>query len=245
MDRDPVELSQERAVSSEPCSTRPHPSDDNEHSARKRQRTSRRDSRSRSADVAITPEIPFDPMSPREEIMQDQSEPLLPSTPTRPATGKSQAEPTSSRVTINLRTPHPPLNLVPSSPPSPVSPSKMINSVEDEGVEIGLETESDALSTLPATETPSSSPSVMGSPEIELVTDHTHESEYLTRSPPLAIIGEDDVFVDPMASFPYHTHNETLLNTVRKIASFLQNGKFSRSVRLCPLTIPNICHRAN
>jgi ubiquitin carboxyl-terminal hydrolase 34 len=105
----------------------------------------------------------------------------------------------------------------------------MINSVEDEGVEIGLETESDALSTLPATETPSSSPSVMGSPEIELVPDHSHESEYLTRSPPLAIIGEDDVFVDPMAAFPYHTHGESLLNTVRKIANFLQNGKFSRS----------------
>ncbi|KAM3073711.1 hypothetical protein ACMFMG_004404 [Clarireedia jacksonii] len=223
MDRDPVQLSQERAVSSEPCSTRPHPSDDNEHSARKRQRTSRRDSRSRSANVIMPPEIPFDPMSPREETMQDQSEPLLPSTPTRPATAKSQAEPTSSRVTINLRTPHPPLDLLPSTPPSPSTPSKMMNSVEDDPVGIGAETESDALSTLPAAETPSSSPSVMGSPEIELVADHTHESEYLTRSPPLAIIGEDDVFVDPMATFPYHTHGETLLNTVRKIANFLQN----------------------
>ncbi|RAL60589.1 hypothetical protein DID88_009784 [Monilinia fructigena] len=177
MDQDQVESSPERAVSSEPCSTHPFPFDDNDqHSARKRQKTSRSHSGSRSSrsvDTTKAPDIPLDSMSSQEDDMNLIRDPILPSTPTRPTTAQSLVEPTSSRVTINLRTTQPPLDSILSHSPSPNTTLKMPHSMEDEVTRISIESESDILSTVPASiiGTPSSSSAMEGKPRDPIETE--------------------------------------------------------------------------
>ncbi|KAI9641472.1 hypothetical protein NHQ30_010279 [Ciborinia camelliae] len=223
MDQDPVESSPERTVSSEPCSTHPLPFDDNDqHSARKRQKTSTSGSRSRSIDTTKDSDIPPDSMSPQKNEPDGVQDPLPPSTPTRPSTAHSQVGPTSSRVTINLRTPQPPLESIPSPSTSPNTPSKMTDTVEEEGARISIESESDVLSTVPASviETPSSSPSATeGSPEVEVIPVSSDDPE---RSPTLAIIDEEEVFPDPLLHFPCQNRGETLVHALKKITRILQ-----------------------
>ncbi|CAD6444908.1 6039bd08-4af7-4836-9051-2cf9a245c040 [Sclerotinia trifoliorum] len=223
MDQDPVESSPERAVSSEPCSTHPLPFDDNEqHSARKRQKTSRSGSRSRSVDTTKASNIPPDSMSSHKDDSDVLRDSFPPSTPTRPGTAQSQTGPTSSRVTINLRTPQPPVESIYSSSPSPNTPSKMTHIVDDEGARISIESESDVLSTVPASviETSSSSPSAMeGSPEVELVPISSDDPE---RSPTLGIIDEEEVFPDPLNHFPTQRRGENMLHALRKVLHILQ-----------------------
>src|SRR5690242_20502707 len=106
MDHDPAELSRERAVSSEPCSTRPNPFEAENGSARKRRRFSRGGSRSRSVDTARDSDIVPDSRTLREDIQKSDIDidPAPPRTPTRIPSDHPPPEPTSSRVTINLRT---------------------------------------------------------------------------------------------------------------------------------------------
>lgn len=153
-----------------------------------------------------------------------EADPPAPSTPTRAPSEQLPPEPTSSRVTINLRT-NRPLDPIPSSPPSPATPSKMPVGPSDDAARASIESESDALSTAPA-ETPTSSPSAMGSPEIEVVTVDDDASEYGEREPQVAIIDDDDVeFLDPLASFPYYAEGEALTTTVHRLSRYLQYGE--------------------
>ncbi|QSZ30008.1 hypothetical protein DSL72_004526 [Monilinia vaccinii-corymbosi] len=224
MDQDQAEPSPERPVSSEPCSTHPVPFDDSDqHSARKRQKTSRSDSgsRSRSVDTTKASEIPLDPMSSEVNETDVLHDSILPSTPTRPTTAHSQVEPTSSRVTINLRTPQPPSNSALSNSNSPITPSKMTNAVEDGGARISIESESDILSTVPASVigTPSSSSAMEGSPEVELVHISSDDPE---RSPSMAIIDEEEVFPDPLYNFPTQNRGENVIHALKRVAHILQ-----------------------
>jgi ubiquitin carboxyl-terminal hydrolase 34 len=218
----------ERSISSEPCSGRPNPFDDvTEQTSRKRQRVSRAGSRSRSVDTArdldIVPEL----------LLQKEGSPKadteLNPTPSTPTREPFEQPPTSSRVTINLRTARQ-LEAIPSSPQSPATPSKMVNEGEDAGTRISVESESDALSTIPAIETPSSSPSPIGSPTVELVVQSEDESDFGGHDPPVAIIDDDtdSVYLDPFASFPYWAEGETLINTLSRLARFLQYGMYSQ-----------------
>lgn len=225
MDQDSVESSPERAVSPEPCSTHPLPFDDSEqHSARKRQKTSRSGSRSRSVDTTQALDILPDSMSSHKDNIDGHHHPLPPSTPTRPTTAHSLAGPTSSQVTINLRTPQHRLESPSPTSPSPMSQSNIQNTMEDEVTRISIESESDVLSTVPASviETPSSSPSAAGSPEVELVPISSDDPE---RSPTLAIINEEEVFPDPLNHFPYQRRGENLLMALRRATNILQYGK--------------------
>ena len=86
-----------------------------------------------------------------------------------------------------------------------------------------MESESDILSSVPAGETPSSSPSAAGSPRVELVMNDD-DPDFGGQSPPVAIIGEDDIYGDPMLSFPYAHHTESLLNTTKRLVTFLREG---------------------
>jgi hypothetical protein len=224
------EVPRERAISSEPCSGRPNPFDDvTEQGSRKRQRVSRGGSRSRSVDTARATDIVPDSMSLREANPKAEAD-YPPSTPTREPSEQPAAEPTSSRVTINLRT-NRPLEVIPSSPSSPSTPSKMVTGAEDAGTRISVESESDALSTIPPIETPSSSPSPTGtgSPQVELVAIGEDDSDFNNDDPPVAIINEDAVYLDPMANFPYFAEGETLVNTVARVARFLQYGTYNQS----------------
>ncbi|KAK0118696.1 hypothetical protein ONS96_011784 [Cadophora gregata f. sp. sojae] len=221
------ESPRERAISSEPCSGRPNPFDDiTEHSARKRQRVSLGgSSRSRSVDTVQDADIPPDSMSlPGDsEIEIDkaeastQSEP--PSTPPNNAADSLPAEPTSSRVTINLRT-NRSIESIPSSPTSPASPSKMPDGGGQDTARVSVESESDALSTIPAIETPSSTPSAVSSPQVELVNMDDDDSDFANQEPQLAIM--DDHYIDVMYNFPYRGREETALAASQRVASFLQ-----------------------
>ena len=221
MDREAAELSRERAVSSEPCSTRPNPFDESVTSSRKRQRVSRPDSRSRSVDTARHSDQVSDSSPLREDSTNPDSEPPpLPQTPTRmPSEGAPPPEPTSSRVTINLRTVRP-LESIPSSPPSP---SRMTNSREDVATRASVESESDALSTIPAIETPSSSPSERRSPSIELITISDDGGDFGSRSPPVAILDGDTVFTNPMLDFPF-LDDQSLVDAVASLKNYMQFG---------------------
>lgn len=99
----------------------------------------------------------------------------------------------------------------------------MINGGEDIRTGLSVESESDVLSTVPAVETPSSSPSAVGSPQIELVVTED-DQEFENRSPPVAIIGEDEIFGDPMQEFPYAQEGEPLVNTTKRLIAFVQHG---------------------
>ncbi|EKD21222.1 uncharacterized protein L3040_000736 [Drepanopeziza brunnea f. sp. 'multigermtubi'] len=205
-----------RATSSEPCSGpgRPNPFDDTdeEQSSRKRQRVSRGRSRSRSADTARGDDshphyhpLP-EPMSSRDGSNEADPDPSLPSTPARIST-ELPAEPNSSRVTINLRT-NRNLEPIPSSPPSPspTSPSRMPNGGGQDIARVSVESESDGLSTVPAIETPSSSPSAGGSPRIELV----------------PMDEDEDAYLDPMSTFPYTSDSGTALLALDRISNFFK-----------------------
>ncbi|KAH6668875.1 ubiquitin C-terminal hydrolase-like protein [Halenospora varia] len=236
MDHDPAELSRERAVSSEPCSTRPNPFEAENGSARKRRRFSRGGSRSRSVDTARDSDIVPDSRTLREDIQKSDIDidPAPPRTPTRIPSDHPPPEPTSSRVTINLRTARP-LESIPSSPPSPATPSKMVNGGEDGGTRFSVESESDALSTVAdaALETPSSSPSPVGSPEIELITINEDDGDYESQSPPVVTIDADE-YGDPMLDFPY-LGDESLVSAVQKVSRFLQYDEVPTDDAFCKL----------
>lgn len=158
----------------------------------------------------------------QEEAVNSAAGPAPPHTPTRNCSEPLQPEPNSSRVTINLRTAQP-LESIPSSPQTPTTPSKMINGEEDASARVSVESESDALSTIPAIETPTSSSSVLGSPEIEVLTVHDDDDDFVHHSPPVAIINEDeDLIEDAMLNFPYREEGESPLSAVKKVANFIQ-----------------------
>ncbi|KAK3692278.1 hypothetical protein B0T22DRAFT_9213 [Podospora appendiculata] len=146
-----VDESRERAVSSEPCSTRPNPFDDSDISSRKRRRTSLSGaSRSRSVDTiksdqessaaAAPPAAAADDddadeddgdlaaaaASESESAMKIDTDPTIPTTPEQQQQSiqtQPPSGPRSSRVTINVRTPSRALEAIPSSPSSPTGPT--------------------------------------------------------------------------------------------------------------------------
>lgn len=223
MDGDPAAgLPRERAASSEPCAGRPNPFDDNGAASRKRQRTSRGGSRSRSVDTATAMDTTPDSMPSVEESLSPGIASAPPQTPptSRPAISPER---NSSKVTINLRA-APPLSSISDFPPTSPSPqSKMASDEFDAQARQSIE--SDELSTIPAGESPSSSSLETESPEIEVVSISEDVGEFADRSPPLAIIGEDELFADPLVSFPYHGDGETLSNTVKRLVHYFQSGR--------------------
>ncbi|GAB1320503.1 USP domain-containing protein [Madurella fahalii] len=222
--------SRERAVSSEPCSTRPNPFDDDDVLARKRRRTSLA-SASRSRSVETLNSSPSSPVAaksapePRSDsAMKIDPEPAIPTTPERqhiepePASG-----PRSSRVTINvrtpLRTPSRTLEAIVSSPPSPsvksVTPPA---SSPTEAVRISVE-ESEAAMSLKnvAMDTPLSSTPDSGSPPLEVVTDDEADVD----APFTILDGPGRTRVrDPSAAVPFHDATETYLDTVIRLTQY-------------------------
>lgn len=101
----------------------------------------------------------------------------------------------------------------------------------DTGTRISVESESDALSTIPAMETPSSSPSESGSPQVELVQED--DADFEAEPPVAAIINSDDeedlTYNDPMLSFPYYSDGEALTSTVNRVSRYFHYGMFKSS----------------
>lgn len=205
---------------SEPCSTRTNPFIEQEEPVpRKRQKTLKGSPRGLSVDTTLESEQPNDPSSPSRPFPRHRA--ASPHTPPNMSVS-FPTEPTSSRVTINLRTTH-------SSQESPVSsqsPSTLAAGTED--ARTSVETESDALSTILPIETPSSSPSRSSSPQVEVVDMIDVDSDY-NLDLPVTIIGDDneedgDEYEEVMEAFPGSRDDETEVQSVLKVARHFQYG---------------------
>ncbi|KAK1640523.1 ubiquitin carboxyl-terminal hydrolase [Colletotrichum phormii] len=223
----------DRAVSSEPSSTRPNPFTDGDDSSRKRRRTSMSggsrslsvDSTKLSTGTSSSPAANHpDEAATQDSAMKIDTHPSTPQTPERQSTAREPpTEPSSSRVTINLRNTTQP-DPVSSSPVSPTPRTLPDQPTEaSEGVKKsveGLDEVDMAQAPIEITDTPPSSSSSPQSPEVEVVaiTDDDQDAPY---DEDVSIIREDAASFDPTPDFPYHEAHESLPDTVSKLVQYL------------------------
>ncbi|KAK4157923.1 hypothetical protein C8A00DRAFT_29151 [Chaetomidium leptoderma] len=225
--------SRERAVSSEPCSTRPNPFDDNDLSSRKRRRTSlASESPSRSAETLDSfPASPAAGTSAHEQrsdsAMKIDLDPAIPATPEPQHHNIEPAsEPRSSRVTINVRTPSRSLEAIPSSPPSP-SPAGTTpppSASPTDAVKTSVE-EPEAVMPANGTavDTPGSLRSESGSPPIEIISVDAEDDADFDDDESITMLDESgrSLVYDPTVSFPFHDATESYLETVIRLLQYL------------------------
>ncbi|RKF63805.1 putative ubiquitin hydrolase [Golovinomyces cichoracearum] len=205
----------ERAISSEPCSGRPNPFDDvTEPPLRKRQRVSRKASRSISADGSMkSNSSPDETPILLEEIVSSEPDQTAPASICKSL--KPLVEQVSNNVTINLRANH---NLDSSPSLSPSYPEIMTpirTSHDNHGTRRGVEPTSDDISTA----TSSSPPILVSSPHIEVLP--LLETE-LEADPPIALLDDTDDYNDIFSNFPYRKDDEALSSTVHRLLRFFQ-----------------------
>lgn len=239
MDQDSrTDESRERALSSEPSSTRPNPFDDDDSnlSARKRRRTSLSGSPSASVRTALSYDNTI-VASDTHDMKVDTPEPTLPSTPDRP---DRPAEPVSSRVTINLRNADS-LEATPTSPTSPTPSGHRPGHVRDsvEAPEI------DMAPTNPVDDGSSSS-STFGSPEPAVISveDLEDDIQFATREPQCPFRTADLGSI--VSDFPYRCEGELPHDTVARLSNYFRQRKLHGSPPYISLfTDPQIPEPAN
>ncbi|SPQ22462.1 4cc22c61-bf1b-4482-8892-2926799c2547 [Thermothielavioides terrestris] len=228
-----VDPSSERAASFEPCSTRPNPFDDSDLSSRKRRRTSLA-SGSRSRSVETVNSSPRSPSkgTPALELTSDSamkidSDPANPSTPEQQLPDAAPVPPpSSSRVTINVRTPSQPLEPILPSPPSPspngsaLRPAAAVDAVRSsvEGPEAAMSANDATIDAL------ASSRSSSTSPPVEVVSmDGEDDVDFEDDEPEVTMLDESgrSLGYDPTVSFPFHDASETYLDTVIRLLQYL------------------------
>ncbi|KAK2011477.1 ubiquitin carboxyl-terminal hydrolase [Colletotrichum eremochloae] len=225
----------ERAVSSEPSSTRPNPFTEGDDSSRKRRRTSMSGG-SRSLSVETTKSDRdtssssnahhADDAATQDSAMKIDTSPSTPQTPERHSTApEPPTEPPSSRVTINLRNTaqHEPLSSSPVSPSPQTLPSR--STEPSQGSKKSLEDleEVDMVQApIEITDTPPSSSSSPQSPDVEVVAipDDDQDAPFDEE---VGIIREDAASFDPTPDFPYHDAHESLPETVGKLVNYLSS----------------------
>ncbi|OLN94047.1 Ubiquitin carboxyl-terminal hydrolase 34 [Colletotrichum chlorophyti] len=224
----------DRAVSSEPSSTRPNPFTEGDDSSRKRRRTSLSGgSRSLSVestksglDMSSSPnaERPDD-TSTQHSVMKIDTAPSTPRTPEMQSTTTREppTEPPSSRVTINLRNAaqpdalsSPPVSPTPRTiPDRPTEPSENVKkSVED------LEEVDMAQAPIEITDTPPSTSSSIRSPEVEFIAIPDDEQD-APFDDEVSIIREDVAFIDPIHHFPWNEPHVPVTETLNKLVHYL------------------------
>ncbi|KAI3337478.1 hypothetical protein HD806DRAFT_41673 [Xylariaceae sp. AK1471] len=219
MDQDSrTDESRERALSSEPSSTRPNPFDDGDLSARKRRRTSLSGSRSTSVETALSQDNTI-AASDIHDMKIDTPEPALPSTPARP---NHQAERVSSRVTINLRNADS-LEATPTSPTSP-TPSRQQAGHVRASVEAP---EVDMAPTHPVED--ASSSSVLDSPEEEagisvedLEKDVEFEDVQFSTIDPHSAFRRATGLSSIVSDFPFRCEGESPLDTAARLVTYFR-----------------------
>ncbi|KAI1771399.1 hypothetical protein F4818DRAFT_213002 [Hypoxylon cercidicola] len=207
----PSEL-RDRAVSSEPCSTRPNPFDDGD-SARKRRRTSLSGSRSASVDTLHSRDDTA-AVSDSNIMKVDTPEPPPPSTP---AHSEPPNEPVSSKVTINLRN----ADSLEATPPSPSSPTP--SRFQRDHIKTSVEeSEINMIQASPA-EDALSSASELDSPDIPTMSIEDDLAIYgADPSTTLLVDGMAAQLTATMLDFPYHTDGETYYDTVIRLAEYFR-----------------------
>ncbi|KAI2639698.1 hypothetical protein GGS26DRAFT_541160 [Hypomontagnella submonticulosa] len=204
----------ERAISSEPCSTRPNPFDDGDLSARKRRRTSLSGSRSASIDTLPPQDDEIAAASDASIMKVDTPEPLPPSTPAR---SEPTTEPVSSKVTLNLRNADS-LEATPSSPSSP-TPTHF----RKDSIKVSVEQTEVNMTQAPGGEDVSSSASELDSPEGPSVSIED-ELAFLSADPDVTLLadGRAAQFSAAMLDFPYHTDGEPYQDTVARLTEYFR-----------------------
>ncbi|KAI1393729.1 uncharacterized protein F4822DRAFT_424192 [Hypoxylon trugodes] len=204
----------ERAVSSEPCSTRPNPFDDGDLSARKRRRTSLSGSRSASVDTLLSGDDAA--ASSESNIMKiDTPEPLPPSTPARSEpVAEPTTEPVSSKVTINLRNADS-LEDTPSSPSSPTPSGFRKNPIK-----VSVEESEVYMTQATPIEDASSSESDLDSSEIPAVSQV--DDVIFCGATPLLADERATLFSAVLLDFPYHSEGEQHHETVARLNEFFR-----------------------
>ncbi|KAK5627808.1 hypothetical protein RRF57_003523 [Xylaria bambusicola] len=227
MDQDSrTDESRERALSSEPSSTRPNPfDDDSSASARKRRRTSHSGSHSGSRSTSVETALSHDgaiAVSGARDMKVDTPELTLPSTPDRP---QHLAEPVSSRVTINLRNADS-LEVTPTSPASP-TPSRLRASRVRASVE-ALDVD---MAPSHSVDDASSSSSTLDSPGIAGITvedlEDDIQSSPIERQPALGRTADLSSIV---FDFPYRCDGEPPHDTVNRLCNYFRQRE-SRKVK--------------
>ncbi|KAK4456144.1 ubiquitin carboxyl-terminal hydrolase 34 [Podospora aff. communis PSN243] len=221
--------SRERAVSSEPCSTRPNPFDDSDVSSRKRRRTSLSGpSRSRSVETVNSSQGSRtagdsgpDPQS--DSPMKLDSASATPTTPEHHQAPNSHlaSGPRSSRVTINVRTPARRLAAIPSSPSSPV-PRASASAATDSANAVHIsveEAELDMSREDTVADTPASSASEDSSPPVEIISIEADDEDFDVGEPEVMIMG--DAMYDASGGFPFHEPLETYGETINRLFQYL------------------------
>ncbi|KAL2018794.1 hypothetical protein VTK56DRAFT_352 [Thermocarpiscus australiensis] len=228
----PADHLRERAVSSEPCSTRPNPFDDGDLASRKRRRTSLASaSRSRSVESVNSP--PSSPATGKSALelrsdsaMKIDSDPTIPTTPDQQHLGTDpHSGPHSSRVTINVRTPSQSLDAIASSPPSPsLKGATPPTDFPADAVKMSVEA-SEAIMPPDDTvvDTPVSSGSENGSPPVEVVSVSADDDVDFDAGDTVTMLdgAGRSLIQDPSSNFPFHDVSETYLDTVIRISQYL------------------------
>ncbi|KAI1422322.1 hypothetical protein F5Y12DRAFT_717436 [Xylaria sp. FL1777] len=226
MDQDSrTDESRERALSSEPSSTRPNPFDDDSSvSARKRRRTSHSGSHSGSRSTSVETALSHDNTIAASDIHDmkiDTPEPTLPSTP---ACSDPPAEPVSSRVTINLRNADS-LEATPTSPASP-TPSRRRASRVRASVEAP---EADMAPTHPVDDASSSS-STLDSPgaagiSVEDLEDDVQSSP-IEHQPSFRRTAD---LSSVLSDFPYRCEGELPHDTVIRLLNYFRQRESQKA----------------
>ncbi|RWA14040.1 hypothetical protein EKO27_g1099 [Xylaria grammica] len=215
MDQDSrTDESRERALSSEPSSTRPNPfDDDSSPSARKRRRTSLSGSRSTSVETALSYDNTI-AASDTHDMKIDTPEPTLPSTPAR---SDHPPEPVSSRVTINLRNTDG-LEATPTSPASPTPSGRRSGHVRA-SVEAP---EVDMAPTYPVDDASSSS-STLDSPGPAAigVVDLEDEAQFSPIEPQPSFRRTADLG-SIVSEFPYRCEGELPQDTIARLLNYFR-----------------------
>lgn len=215
--------SKARAVSSEPCSTRPNPFDDDGSSARKRRRTSLNGvSPSRSFD---TPKTTHDTAidSPEAIFRTEQAErdasmtmESASSEPRTPGPKDEQFPPASeqkhTKITLNLKNRKQEPHFAPSSPLSSNDADAEVERPRNEGIRFSVEdSELEISHALPNFRDAESPTLDLDGPPIEVIDDDEDEDEDEDESHDgvsqviLLQDPEDGEEPDPVANFPYAT----------------------------------------
>jgi ubiquitin carboxyl-terminal hydrolase 34 len=234
----------DRAVSSEPCSTRPNPFDDTDLSTRKRRRTSlTTSSPSRSVDALGSPQRLLGPSEsePVQEVGMKLENGTNPQ-PARPQTPEQRSEPhdpaiapaTSSRVTVSIRNS---ARHLAAASASPESPSRGTIAGEDtrnlENMQ-AINKQSPGPSGPDGPRQATSSPPNTASPPIEIIPPQTNDdSDVDVDEPRFLVIGDAD---DPTEKFPYRAPGETYADSVNRVSQYFFNGsdQIRFFLKLCP-----------
>ncbi|XXH05069.1 hypothetical protein Hte_011493 [Hypoxylon texense] len=207
----PSEL-RDRAVSSEPCSTRPNPFDDGDL-ARKRRRTSLSGSRSASVDTLHSRDDTA-AASDNNIMKVDTPEPLPPSTPAR---SEPPTEPVSSKVTINLRN----ADNLEATPPSPSSPTPSRFQKDDIKASVE-ESEINMVQASPVEDTFSSASELdsLDEPAMSL----EDEIPIYDADPSITVLLNERAaqLSATVFDFPYHTEGETYYDTVTRLGEYFR-----------------------